>query len=208
MRLVSRHAVVVVLLSLAACRDAQEPLRSDSSPLDTAPSADASKATACASVFGDALTDAFGRIDGTILAVVPAGHPTCPMPNGTHVVVQVTMNGAAYRMVVNLDVLTHAVDAPLAGEAWNEGWHPSTALDYVTTLGAHATDFDLNPSVESWITNQLDLGAHVSVFATSQNFHDSAHLVHRNATNMDGAIVVSPETSPHYLLFRFSNQSF
>ncbi|HUS30390.1 MAG TPA: hypothetical protein VMZ53_17900, partial [Kofleriaceae bacterium] len=59
-----------------------------------------------------------------------------------------------------------------------------------------------------WVTNQLELGAHVSVFATSENFHDSAHLVHRENTNTDGAIVVNPETSPHYLLFRFSNQAF
>jgi hypothetical protein len=199
--------VALLLLTLAACRDTTQHIQPDGPPRDVS-TADASKAAPCASQFGSALTDSFGRADGTILAVVPAGHPTCPMPNGTHVVLQVTMNGAAYRMVINLDVLTHEVDAPLAGDAWSEGWHPSVQLDYVTTLNTSANDFDLNPSVESWITNQLELGAHVSVFATSENFHDSAHLVHRQMTNMDGAIVVNPETAPHYLLFRFSNQAF
>ena len=202
------RAAVLLLLLIAACRRGDVTINPDSSVADSSSNADASKAAACASTFGQALTDSFGRIDGTILAVVPAGHPTCPMPNGTHVVLQITMNGAAYRMVVNLDVLTHEVDAPLAGDVWSEGWHPSAQLDYITTLNTHATDFDLNPAVESWITNQLDIGAHVSVFATSQNYHDSAHLVHRNMTDMDGAIVVNPDTAPHYLLFRFSNQAF
>ena len=130
------------------------------------------------------------------------------MPNGTHLVLQITMNGAAYRMVTNLDVLTHAVDAPLAGHPWSEGWHPNAQLDYATTLGATANDFDLNADVENWISNQLEIGAHVSVFATDQGYPDSAHLVHRNGNNTDGAIVVNPETSPHYLMFRFSNQAF
>jgi hypothetical protein len=201
-----RAALLLLAVGLVACRDAK-PARPDSAPRDTS-TLDASKAGPCASVFGSALTDSFGRIDGTILAVVPPGHPTCPKPNGTHLVLQVTMNGAPYRMVVNIDVLTHDVDAPLAGGAWSEGWHPTAQLDYVTTLGTSANDFDLNPDVDGWITNQLELGARVSVFATSETFHDSAHLIHREAPNMDGAIVVNPDTAPHYLLFRFSNQAF
>jgi len=201
-----RAAALLLLLCVVACRETP-PARPDSPPRD-ASLLDASKAGPCAAVFGSALTDSFGRIDGTILAVVPPGHPTCPKPNGTHLVLQVTMNSAAYRMVVNIDVLTHEVDAPLAGGAWSEGWHPTAQLDYVSTLGTTANDFDLNPDVTAWITNQLELGARVSVFATSETFHDSAHLVHREAPNMDGAIVVNPDTAPHYLLFRFSNQAF
>lgn len=199
--------VALVALALVACRDIKPMERPDARVIDVF-TPDASKAAACASTFGNALTDSFGRADGTIVAVVPAGHPTCPQPNGTHLVLQMTIDGAVYRMVTNLDVLTHAVDAPLAGGTWSEGWHPGVQFDYATTLGVTANDFDLNPSPEAWITNQLEIGAHVSVFATSQSYHDSAHLVHRNTTNMDGAIVVDPETSPHYLLFRFSNQAF
>jgi hypothetical protein len=33
-------------------------------------------------------------------------------------------------------------------------------------------------------------------------------LIHRNVTDADGAIVLTPDTTPHYLLFRFDNQSF
>ena len=45
------------------------------------------------------------------------------------VTVQVTMNGAAYRMVTNLDVLTAELDAPLSGPAWSEGWHTDGAYN-------------------------------------------------------------------------------
>ena len=59
------------------------------------------------------------------------------------------------------------------------------------------------------ITDELELGARISVFATAGSTEpDSAHLVHRNATNADGAIVVNPDTAPHYLLMRFDEQSF
>src|SRR4051812_39193939 len=76
---------------------------SSSGETPDAPAPDASdKSAACASTFGNALTNAFGRLDGTVLAVVAPGNQRCAMPNGTHVVVQVTMDGAAYRMVVNV----------------------------------------------------------------------------------------------------------
>ncbi|MEO8874705.1 MAG: hypothetical protein ABI461_03880, partial [Polyangiaceae bacterium] len=58
-------------------------------------------------------------------------------------------------------------------------------------------------------TAALTLGAHVSIYATAQGENDSAHLVHRNLTNQDGAIVVNPEdASPTWVLFAFSNQTF
>ena len=37
---------------------------------------------------------------------------------------------------------------------------------------------------------------------------DSAHLIHRNQSNKDGAIVFGADTSPHYFLLRFDNQLF
>ena len=62
----------------------------------------------------------------------------------------------------------------------------------------------------------LHMGAAVvplppSVFlqATAQGEADSAHLVHRNYTNQDGAIVIGvDQASPTWLLFAFSDQSF
>ena len=84
-------------------------------------------------------------------------------------------------------------------------------LDYVTTLGVHEPAFmpmDQAPLV-AHVTSELDLGARVSVFATSSSgITDSAHPVHRNVTDADGAIVIAPDTAPHYLLFRFPDQNF
>src|SRR5262249_23663455 len=63
------------------------------------------KSAPCASTFGSALTDAFGRLDGTVVAVVPPNDQACAQPNMTHLVLQVEMEGAVYRMV--LDVLSN-----------------------------------------------------------------------------------------------------
>jgi hypothetical protein len=174
------------------------------------------KASACASTFGSALTNAYGRLDGTVLAIVEPGNTVCAMPNSTHVVVEVTANGAAYRMVVNVlstssdpHVWLGEHDAPLAGDPWAEGWHAGVELDYVSTLAvtkAMFTQADETAAVAR-IENALVPGAKVSVFATSSG-GDSAHLVHRNATNQDGAIVLSPDTAPHYLLTAFPEQTF
>ncbi len=169
------------------------------------------KAAGCASTFGTTLTDSFGRLDGTVLAVVPPNLQTCAQPNSTHLVLQVTMNGAAYRMVMNVDsdLTVREDDKPLAGPAWSEGWHVDASLDYVTDLDQHSADFVAVDTVDV-VTDALALGARVSVFATSTGGTkaDSAHLVHRNLAGADGALVIAPDTAPHYFLFRFANQTF
>ena len=173
-------------------------------------------ASACAATFGSALTNAYGRLDGTILAVVEPGNMQCAMPNSTHVVLEVTMAGAAYRMVVNVlstssdpHVFLDELDAPLAGDAWAEGWHPGLTLDYVTTLQVAKTAFTQadQAAAVARFESELVPGARVSVYATSSG-GDSAHLIHRNATNQDGAVVLAPDTAPHYLLTAFPEQTF
>jgi hypothetical protein len=101
--------------------------------------------------------------------------------------------------------LSHA----MVGGAWADGWH-AVPLDYVTTFGLHSTTFPAmtTAAAVAEITGALDLGAHVSIFATAQGEPDSAHLVHRNLTSQDGAIVVDVDGSPTWLLFSFSNQTF
>lgn len=215
---VAMTRALLVIAGLAAaglgigCRDV--PATPDA-PIGSDAAIDAStdKARSCATMFGTALTNAFGRVDGTVRAVVPPAHPSCPMPNGTHLVLQVTVDGQVYRMVVNTDVLLAEVDAPLAGPAWAEGWHPGAQLDYVTTLHVASTAFAPHPpgDITTLVTAPIELGARISVFGTSSGGANaaSAHLVHRNLTNADGAIVIGPDTSaPHYLLFRFANQTF
>lgn len=210
----SRRLLLVVAL-LAACRD-PAPAQPDAPPADARADAPTDKAARCASTFGTALTSAFGRLDGTILAVVPPDHPTCPMPNGTHVVLQVTMANQAYRMVINVlstspdpHVWLGETDAPLAGEPWSEGWHPGVALDYVTTLGVSKSQFTEAGELAAIarLEDALVIGAHVSVYATSSG-GASAHLVHRNLTDHDGAVVINPESAPHYLLSAFPEQTF
>lgn len=175
------------------------------------------KSAMCASTFGTELTNAFGRLDGTLLAVLAPGNSTCTAPNSTHVVLEVTMNGAAYRMVVNVlsttndpHVFLDAIDAPLVGGAWQEGWHSGVQLDYVSTLHVTKAGFTqaMQADAVARVTDAVTLGAHVSVFATSSGESDSTHLVHRNQTNQDGAIVLDPETAPHYLLTAFPEQTF
>src|SRR5262245_35357085 len=54
----------------------------------------------CVSTFGDQLTPGFGRIDGTLVALVrPVIDEHCAMPNRDHLILEVEMNGAVYRMV-------------------------------------------------------------------------------------------------------------
>ncbi len=200
-----------MLVTLAACGGGSHAVIADAYE-------DAGKARPCAATFGSALSPGFGRFDATILAVVPPGDESCAEPNSTHLVVQGTIDGAAYRMVVDVlsnqgspDVWLHEFDAPLVGEPWAEGWHTDVPLDYVTTLGLTSTAFTetMEDGLVTAITNELALGAHVSVFATSGSSEpNSAHLVHRNATNQDGAIVISPDTAPHWLTMRFDEQTF
>lgn len=210
---------VLALALLAGCRDV--PTQPDARVRDDAAiDGPLDKAASCAAMFGTALTNSFGRVDGTVKAVVPPGHPTCPMPNGTHLVVQVTVAGQAYRMVTNVlsdsgdpRVFLHELDAPLAGPAWAEGWHPGYQLDYASTLHVTSDQFvphDMTTTVEM-VTERIALGAKISVYATSSGGANAsgAHLIHRNLTNADGAIVIGPETaSPHWILFRFDEQTF
>lgn len=208
---------IALLLLLVAC--GSDPATTVDAAIDAAADADDGKAANCASTFGTALTDAFGRLDGTVRAIVPPAHPTCAQPNSSHVVVQIDMNGAAYRMVVNVmsrssdpRIFTHAHDGALVGPAWSEGWHTGVMLDY-TVLGVQSTAFvprDMADAV-AMIDDAIPIGERISVFATSSGGTkaDSAHLVHRNAPGADGAIVVGSDTAmPRYLLFRFADQSF
>ena len=175
----------------------------------------------CADAFGSELVAGFGRIDGTIYAVQKPSDTTCTFPNSDHVVLQVLMHSAVYRLVVNVQsdragadpkiriaTLDHALPAPPFGE----GWHMPAPLDYVTTLGAHAdASFTALTLAEATtkIVSELKVGDPVSVYGTSgAGRPESAHLIHRNATGQDGAIVVSPTTSPRFMLFHFDNQTF
>jgi hypothetical protein len=165
--------------------------------------------TACTSSFGSALTSAHGRLDGTLVAIVPAGTHTC---NGdsTHVHLQVKVDGAIYDVAVNADGLEAEADAPLPGSPWSEGWHAGDTLDYVTDLGLHASSFTLTglTAVRQRIETELASANHVAIYATGYGA-TGVHLVHRQGSGRDGAVVLDPlGPKPHILAFRFDTQSF
>ncbi len=219
MILVSRRSLACAAALLGACTRSSSSTP-DASELDgDAEGSDSGidKSAPCVGTFGGDLLTGFGRLDGTVLAIVPPGNQTCPFPNSTHIILEVEQAGKAYRMVATVKsssgnpVLAFAErDAALVGPAWEEGWHLGVSLDYVSTLGLHRLDFAPTPMPQlvDAISAQLDLGARVSVYATVEDQPDSAHLIHRNASNTDGAIVIHADTAPHYLLMRFDDQLF
>jgi hypothetical protein len=199
--------------------DAAPPIEVDASD---ASAPDANKPTGqCApeAAFGKALTVGFGRIDGIVYAVQKPSDTACVFPNSDHVIVQVLMNGAVYRLVANVQgsgadnkirsaILPHALPAP----AFAEGWHATAPLDYVTTLGAHSdasfTALTLDEGVTK-IAGELKIGDPIAIYGTvGDGRTESAHLIHRNLANQDGAIVVNPTTTPRFMLFHFGNQTF
>jgi hypothetical protein len=178
------------------------------------------KSVNCASTFGDALTAGHGRIDGTVLAVVKPSDTHCALPNDDHVVLQVVMNGEAYRMVINVEsslqvadprVYFHELTHALPDPPWSEGWHLDVQFDYAKTLDAHSGSFTPHELAElsDLIAARITLGAPVSVYAETSG-GASAHKIHRNsAAYSDGAVVLDPTSAtPTFLLFRFSDQTF
>ena len=175
------------------------------------------KAKDCTDTFGSALTNAFGRADGTVLAVLKPTDLQCPMPNDDHVIIEVVMNGDAYRMVVNVlstfgdpDVSYLAIDHAMPAPAWSEGWHPGLTLDYAADFGVKSGEFTAYPMIDlsDMVVDEIPLGEKISVYASSSG-GASAHKVHRNDGKIDGAIVLHPDTADaRALLFHFSDQVF
>ena len=165
----------------------------------------------CTSSFGSGLSPGgFGRLDGFIVAVVAPGGGACNA-DSHHIHVQVASGGATYDVAVNVDGgFVAEKDLPLPGGAWNEGWHAHAALDYVSDLGLHASDFTAGsqPVITQDLETALANANHVSVFATTYS-RGGIHLVHRHGMKDDGALVTDPlSPNAHLFAFHFSNQSF
>lgn len=213
-------AVASLFCSLAAACSDPGASGPDAAPLDASPDA-AGKDAMCASTFGNTLTAAFGRVDGTVVAVVEPGNTRCAMPNSDHVVVQVELGGAVYRMVVNVlstgadhDIRVRTVTAPLPAPAFAPGWRPGLSLDYPRDLNVHSGagwDALSLTDATAWISDPIEVGAPIAVYASSSGgaFSASTHLIHRNGSNHDGALVMDPTgAAPRWLLFSFADQTF
>lgn len=166
---------------------------------------------ACVSTYGHALTSDHGRLDGTLVSIVQKNDPQSCNGDSTHVHLQVKMNGDVYDIAVNIDGYEGELDAPMPGGAYAEGWHVGVTLDYPTDLALHSTAITLTgiPQVRARVLEQLTNANHISVFGTGYTDLTGAHLIHRNPTNHDGALVLDPmSATPHLLVFRFEQDSF
>lgn len=167
----------------------------------------------CSTNFGSSLNGgSHGRLDGYLVSIVPSHVHQCHGDSG-HVHLQISMNGALYDVAANVDqVAVGDVDAPLP-QPWTEGWHANASLDYVQDLGMHSSQFqslDQTPA-QQHVLDELANANHISVFATKYS-NSGIHLVHRTRSSgqgLDGAIVINPTSAkPHYVLFRFPDQTF
>lgn len=183
-------------------------------------------AAGCVSQFGRLFTAAFGRLDGTLVAVVAPADRQCTLFNNDHLVLEIAAQGGVMRVVVNIlsdgrngtdtRLRYQALEHEAIGPPFAEGWHPGVALDYPSMLGAHSTNgFEPTamPELIEAVERGLVLGAPISAYATSSGGAraDSAHLVHRNnpGQSQDGALVVRPTAArPTYLLFHFDADIF
>jgi hypothetical protein len=175
------------------------------------------KAERCTSSYGNILTAPFGRLDGTVHAVLKPTDQQCNRPNRTHIVLQVKAQSGIYRMVVNVqslgadpDVRFAQLEKPLPAPAFAEGWHTGVLFDYAKTLDVHTAQFTPVPfdMLIERVVSAINLEEEVSVYSSTDG-GDSSHLVHRNRPDADGAIFLSPRSAkPRVLLFHFSEQMF
>ncbi|HEY6177671.1 MAG TPA: hypothetical protein VIX73_24605 [Kofleriaceae bacterium] len=173
----------------------------------------------CTGTFGTALSSgAFGRLDGFLVAIVPPGGSRTCHADSDHLHLQIKVSGQIYDIAVNIgsDVHTTTIDRP-AFSAWTEGWHVTgdgtsgnVFVDY-PGLGLHANTIPLS-TTQALITAMTDDFAavnHISIYATSYDTQDGAHLVHYNGAGHDGMIVTKPlSPSAHMRAFSFDSSSF
>jgi hypothetical protein len=164
---------------------------------------------ACTSSFGNALTVDHGRLDGYLVSIVPANTHQC---NGdsSHLHLQVKANDAVYDVAVNLDALEAELDAPLPGTPWTEGWHAAAPLDYAKDLNLHAPVFAASSATAQRTHLEAILANvnHIVIYATAYD-PTGAHLVHREGSDRDGAIILDPlAPTPHVVAFRFTQDTF
>lgn len=171
----------------------------------------------CTGTFGSAMTATFGRLDGFLVAIVDPNTTTSCRGDDNHIHLQVRVNGGIEDIAVNVastsgnpNVDFRTIGAALRGGAWTEGWHPGQTLDYPSNLGVTSGSFteETLTQLTASVDNLIASANHVSIFATGFD-GTGGHLIHRQGSGHDGAIVINPTTAnPTYLLFHFTNQTF
>jgi hypothetical protein len=166
---------------------------------------------------GRAVNSSHGRLDGTLVYVVPVDQGKQCNGDSSHVHLQIEVSGEVYDVAVDIGTapndevgyLEQTMAVP--GGAWAEGWHGADTLAY-PSLGIHSTAFGLmDPAaVAQEVVTLLASTSKISIFCTGYSQGNGCHDVHyENGSGKDGAIVLDPTaaTSP-VLFFRFATPSF
>lgn len=166
---------------------------------------------------GTAVNTTHGRLDGTLVYVLPIDGSSACNGDSAHVHLQVEVSGSVYDVAVDIgksgdEVGWFEQTMTVPGGGWSEGWHGADALGY-SSLGLSSNAFaTLAPtSMGAQLESLLASTSKVSIFCTGYTPGDNGcHDVHyQDGSNQDGAIVLDPTaaTSP-VVFFRFTNQSF
>jgi hypothetical protein len=167
---------------------------------------------------GTAVNTTHGRLDGTLVFVVPpVGNYDQCNGDSSHVHLQVEVSGSIYDIAVDIgtapndEVGMYKQAITLPDGAWSEGWHGDGALSY-KSLDLSSTSFPIESptAIANVLESLLDDTSQISIFCTGYSQDNGCHDVHyEDGTGNDGALVLNPTAaSPTVVFFRFSTQSF
>jgi len=167
---------------------------------------------------GTAVNTTHGRLDGTLVFVVPpVGNYDQCNGDSSHVHLQVEVSGSVYDIAVDIgtapndEVGMYEEAITLPDGTWSEGWHGDDALSY-KSLALSSTNFPIeSPSaIANVVESLLESTSEISIFCTGYSQDNGCHDVHyEDGTTNDGAMVLNPSAaSPTIVFFRFSTQTF
>jgi hypothetical protein len=188
-------------------------VEAEAGPSDGTPSY-TSTCTPLSAQNGTAINSHHGRLDGYLAYVVPKDGDSSCNGDGSHVHLQVRMDGNIYDVAVDIGTFTgdsnlYEANMPIPGGAWSEGWH-DIGLSY-PQLGLHSTQFTPEDPTTLGQKIQSELAGvnHISVFGDGYSTDNGCHDVHYENGSEDGALILEPlSPKAHILFFRFSTQSF
>jgi hypothetical protein len=197
--------------------------QSDSSTLPSGEEGGVTRNTSCTPLSaqtGTLVNTDHGRLDGTLVYVLPVDGSYKCNGDDSHVHLQIEVSGLVYDVAVDIGseldgglnlVGMYQETVAVPGGVWAEGWHGTDTLAY-QTLSLKSTSFPTaDPStIATQVETLLENTSKISIFCTGYQQGDGCHDVHyKNGTSEDGAIVLDPTsaTSP-MLFFRFATQNF
>jgi hypothetical protein len=166
---------------------------------------------------GTAVNTTHGRLDGTLVYVLPVGGSSKCNGDSSHVHLQIEVSGSVYDVAVDVgqtgdEVGMYQENLAVPGGAWAEGWHSADSLTY-SSIGVTSSELPTSTpaTIASQVESLLASTTKISIFCEGYTPGDNGcHDVHyEDGNGKDGAIILDPTaaTSP-VLFFRFSADSF